>query len=125
MKNTNKPSLEYLVASGDLALEILHPRGLEITRDLAELCQVTKGARVLDVAAGTGESACYLAESFGCRMVGVHLSDYMVQKARQKSREKNLDIQFTVGDAHRLPFDVGIFDAVLSECTVCLLNKEG
>lgn len=124
MENKNRPSLENLVASGYLALEILHPGGLEITRELAELCHVTKGARVLDVAAGTGESACYLAESFDCRMVGVDLSDYMVQRAQKKAREKNLDILFTKGDAHRLLFETDIFDAVLSECTICLLNKE-
>ncbi|MDA8240846.1 MAG: methyltransferase domain-containing protein [Nitrospiraceae bacterium] len=124
MGNRNRPSLENLVDSGDLVLESIHPGGLEITRELAELCHVTKGAKVLDVASGTGESACYLAERYDCRIVGIDLSDFMVQKARRKAREKNLDIRFTIGDAHRLPFEADLFDAVISECTVCLLNKE-
>jgi ubiquinone/menaquinone biosynthesis C-methylase UbiE len=120
----NRPSLENLVESGDLELEILHPGGLEITRELAELCHVVKGSKVLDVASGTGESAFYLAETFDCHITGVDLSDYMVKRARRKAKEKNLEIRFTIGDARHLPFEAGIFDAVLSECTVCLLNKE-
>ncbi len=120
----NRPSLENLLESQDLGLEVLHPGGLDITRELAERCHIEKDARVLDVASGTGESACYLAEHVSCQVVGVDTSDYLIHRATHKARERHLNVEFIKGDAHRLPFADNTFDVVFSECTICLLDKE-
>ena len=119
-----RPSLENLVESEDLGLEILHPGGLEITRELATLCHIEKDSKILDVAAGTGESACYLQENFGCQAVGIDASDDMVKRARKKTAERHLSVQSQKGDAHNLPFEDNTFDAVISECTTCILDKD-
>lgn len=124
MKDPEGPSLEKVVESGILPIEVLHPGGLEITRELAELCRVSQGQRVLDVASGSGEAACFLAEQFQCHLVGIDGSDDMVERARQKARSRHLDVEFRQGDAHQLPFDDGEFDTVISECTTCILDKE-
>jgi hypothetical protein len=42
-----RASLEALVESGDLGFQILHPGGLELTRELAELCHLGTGKSVL------------------------------------------------------------------------------
>jgi SAM-dependent methyltransferase len=118
------PSLEELIEGLDLGLEVLHPGGLEITKELAELCLIGNGTKVLDVSSGTGESACFLAEQFGCQVIGVDVSDYMIDRARRKAKERGLTVAFKQGDAHNLPFDEHTFDAVISECTTCLLEKE-
>ncbi len=120
----NHPSLENLIESEDLGLEVLHPGGLEITRELAELCHIDRNKVVLDVASGTGESACYLAEKFGCKVVGVDVSEFMIKRARKKAMERGLKIEFRTGNAHNLPFNDNTFDVVISECTTCLLDKE-
>jgi len=117
------PSLEQLLESGLLPAEILHPGGLEITRELAELCEIGPGENVLDVASGTGEAACFLAETFQCTLVGIDASEFMIERARTKAQSRNLDIDFRQGDAHALPFDDNTFDAVISECTTCVLDK--
>lgn len=122
--NTSKPSLEALVEAGELDIEVLHPGGLNITEELANLCGIEKSKHVLDVASGTGESACFLAERFGCKVVGVDASEVMVKRARRKARGRGLDIEFRIGDAHNLPFADDRFDAVISECTLSLLDKE-
>lgn len=120
-----RASLEKLVEHGDLDLDALHPGGLEITRELAHRCRILPGTRVLDVASGTGESACLLAEELGARVVGVDASDRMVGRARAKAVHKALaEVEFLPADAHRLPFEDGTFDAVLCECTLCLFEKE-
>jgi SAM-dependent methyltransferase len=119
-----KPSLENLIGSQDLGLEILHPGELEITKELAELCHVGRNSKVLDVASGTGHSACYLAESFSCHVIGIDASDYMIEKARRKGKEKNLTVEFKKADAHDLPFTDNTFDVVISECTTCVLEKK-
>lgn len=119
-----KPSLENLVESQDLGLEILHPGELEITKELAELCHVRRNSKVLDVASGTGQSAYYLAESFSCRVIGIDASDYMINKAIDKGKQKNLTVEFKLADAHDLPFADNTFDVAISECTTCVLDKK-
>lgn len=119
-----RPSLENLVESGELELATLHPGGLDITRELARLCRIIKSSYVLDVASGTGESACYLAEHTGARVVGIDISDYLVGKARQKAEQRNLNIEFRQADAHQLPFVDAAFDCAISECAVCLMDKD-
>jgi len=118
------PSLENLIESVNLKLEVLHPGGFEITRELAELCHIGKGTKVLDVSSGTGESACFLVEQFGCEVTGVDVSEYMVERARRKAEARGLPVEFKQGNAHNLPFGDNKFDAVISECTTCLLEKE-
>jgi len=118
------PSLENLVEGLDLGEEVLHPGGLNTSRELADLCCIRGTSRVLDVASGTGESLCFLAETFRCQAVGLDLSESMVKRAQRKAQERQLAVEFQEGDAHRLPFDSGMFDVVISECTICLLRKE-
>jgi SAM-dependent methyltransferase len=118
-----RASLESLIEAEDLGLEVLHPGGLEITRELAELCHISQGARVLDVASGTGASAAFLAETFGCCVVGLDASDSMLERASRRSRGSKLSLEFKKGNAHNLPFEESTFDAVISECTTCLFIK--
>lgn len=117
------PSLEALVESGAIDLEILHPGGLRLTSELADLCGIAAGTRVLDVACGTGESACHLAGQYGAAAVGVDVSAAMLARARQKAGERRLDVRFVSGEAVALPFVDAEFAAVICECTLCLLDK--
>lgn len=120
----DRPSLEGLVETGMLTLESLHPGGLELTRELAELCHVQKGAKVLDVASGTGETACFLAERFGARVSGVDRSGQMIRRGEAKARARDLTVEFRTAEAARLPFGDAEFDAAICECTLCFLDKE-
>lgn len=119
----DQPSLEGLVETGMLALESLHPGGLETTRQLARLCDIQRGTRVLDVASGTGETACFLAETFGARVFGIDQSDEMIGRAEAKASARGLEVKFKSADAAHLPFNDSEFDAAICECTLCFLDK--
>jgi demethylmenaquinone methyltransferase/2-methoxy-6-polyprenyl-1,4-benzoquinol methylase len=67
-----------------------------------------EGARVLDVACGTGDLALELAGAGGAQVVGLDFCRPMLEVARGKSRR----IPFVEGDALRLPFADESFDAV-------------
>jgi SAM-dependent methyltransferase len=121
--DTDQASLEALVETGLLPLQSLHPGGLALTDELAQLCGIGSGSRVLDVASGTGESACYVAQHFGASVQGVDRSAAMLQRAAAKAAAQDLSIEFTAGDAAHLPFEDALFDAVLCECTLCFLDK--
>lgn len=93
-------------------------------RELANLCHIEKGTRVLDVASGTGESAYYLAAMLDCYVVGVDYSPTLLGRARKKTNDRQLGVEFKQGDDHNLPFADNSFDIVISECALCLLDKE-
>jgi SAM-dependent methyltransferase len=117
-------SLETLAESCDLGIESLHPGGLELTLQLAELCHVERGSIVVDVASGTGEATCFLVEKFGCSVTGIDLSPRVLERARKKASHRGLSIEFRQGDAHDLPILENSADVVICECTMSALHKE-
>ncbi len=119
----DRPSLENLVESGLVELESLHPGGLALTSEFASLCNIAAGTSVLDVACGTGETACYLAESFAAQVCGLDHSSDLLERARAKSAARDLKVDFRQGDAAALPFPDAEFDVAICECTLCLLDK--
>ena len=118
---TMNPSLEALVETGILPGEVFHPGGLDVSRELANLCDITSTSNVLDVACGTGETAFLLAETFGCHVVGIDVTERQIERARAKQRRRNLPVEFRLADAHQLPFPDGSFDVVISEAVLCHL----
>jgi SAM-dependent methyltransferase len=119
-----RPSLEELTERISADLEILHPGGLALTREVAERSGVNSQSFVLDVAAGTGAPASHLAEVYGCRVVGIELSGYLVAQAQQRASRQPLSLFFTQGDGQRLPYADDTFDVALSECAICLMDKD-
>ncbi len=77
-----------------------------VTRKLRPLLPV--GANVLDVACGTGDLSIALFENMGAQVVAVDFCRPMLELAARKGRE----LSFVEGDALRLPFCDGAFDAV-------------
>ena len=67
---------------------------------LAESIDLQPGTAVLDVGCGNGISARALNDRFGCRVLGVDLSDKMVAAGR--SLCPGPDISLVVGDGERL-----------------------
>jgi arsenite methyltransferase len=98
-----------------------HPGGLRLTECLGELLHLTPASRVLDVASGKGTSAVFLAERFGCHVVGADYSIENIAQANELAAVKGLAsrVHFDRGDAERLPFPDASFDAVLCECAFC------
>jgi len=94
-----------------------HMGGLEATDELLALCHAGEGSHVLDVGCGSGATACTIAKTHGCRVVGVDIREQMVERSREMAeREKVTDrVSFQAGDAQDLPFDDGLFDAVITE----------
>ena len=85
-------------------------------RKTVERLQLHSGARVLDVACGTGASAIPAAEIVGDRgqVIGVDLADNLMALAREKAQKKNLsNITFQWGDMTNLEFEAESFDAVV------------
>ncbi|HLL77448.1 MAG TPA: bifunctional demethylmenaquinone methyltransferase/2-methoxy-6-polyprenyl-1,4-benzoquinol methylase UbiE [Pyrinomonadaceae bacterium] len=71
------------------------------------------GARVLDVACGTGDLSFTISDrAEQSEVTGLDFCRPMLDVARRKADERNSSIPFVEGDALALPFDDGTFDAV-------------
>lgn len=69
------------------------------------------GQRILDVATGTGLVAFALAGR-GCEVVGLDQSEAMLAVARRRGQGARARVTFVQGEAERLPFGDGEFDAL-------------
>ncbi|MDD2666255.1 MAG: class I SAM-dependent methyltransferase [Methanocellales archaeon] len=94
-----------------------HMGGLKATRELIELCHISKDKYVLVVGCGIGTTPCYIAKRYGCKVVGMDLSERMVDRFHKKTKRERVEhrVECMVADAQNLPFDDAIFDAVLCE----------
>jgi SAM-dependent methyltransferase len=74
---------------------------------------VWPGARVLDVACGTGNSAIPAAR-LGAKVTGVDIATNLIEQARARAAAEGLDAVFQEGDAEQLAFPDASFDFVVS-----------
>lgn len=119
--------LDYLVASGksldaltieDLApVDQFHTGSLESTIELAELAEISPGAKVLDVGGGLGGPARTLASRFGCTVTAIDLAETYVEAAEMLTERTGLrdQVNHDVGDALDLPYEDGTFDVVWTQ----------
>src|ERR1700760_1940845 len=77
-----------------------HPGGLQLTEELAMLLHLSPVTAVLDVACGKGTTAFFLAERFGCRVMGIDLSEQNVLDARHEASIRALNhlVEFRQAD---------------------------
>ena len=83
---------------------------------MLELAGLCSGERVLDVACGTGLVTLRAAASVeaGGEVVGTDISDRMVRAAREIASSENVPhVRYARGEAEKIEFEDGEFDAVL------------
>lgn len=88
---------------------------LQIARRLVEYGRVSRGQQVLDIATGTGHAAIAAAEIVGSegRVIGVDISPGMLDVARNKAIELNLNnTEFVLADAENLDFPGNTCDRI-------------
>ncbi len=85
-------------------------------RAMADLIasEVTSETRILDIGAGYGGSARFLARHFGCRVTCLNLSEVQNERNRQMNREQGLADQIDVHDGNfeELPFEDSVYEIV-------------
>jgi SAM-dependent methyltransferase len=80
---------------------------------LVEACGISRGQRVLDVAAGTGNVAIRAAET-GAEVVASDLTPENFDAGRREAGAHGVQLEWVEADAEALPFGDGEFDVVTS-----------
>jgi ubiquinone/menaquinone biosynthesis C-methylase UbiE len=85
----------------------------ELGTVLVEACRIAPGQRVLDVAAGTGNTAIRAAEA-GAEVVASDLTPENFEAGRHEAAAHGVELEWVEADAEALPFGAGEFDVVTS-----------
>ena len=99
-------------AAGDYAIVATHVDDVPSRELLARLPDLA-GREVLDVATGSGNLALREAAA-GARVTGLDLVDELLDVARARAAEREVDVAWVCGDAEALPFADASFDVVTS-----------
>ncbi|MEJ2646559.1 MAG: methyltransferase domain-containing protein [Gammaproteobacteria bacterium] len=88
-----------------------------VERLAGKLSGLGKDSRVLDLGAGYGGAARYLASTYGCRVVALNLSEVENERDRQMNRDEGLDglIEVVDGSFDALPYADDTFDFIWSQ----------
>jgi ubiquinone/menaquinone biosynthesis C-methylase UbiE len=94
-----------------------HYGGLAAVATLARRAGVGAGSRVVDLCAGLGGPARFLATRLGCRVVGVELNGGRATGAARLTALVGLTgrVKIVRGDVTALPLGAGAFDAAISQ----------
>ncbi len=105
-----KPEATDLFAAGDYSFwsRILEPA----SQSLVEAARVGAGGRVLDVAAGNGNTAL-AASRRGAIVTAVDPSQAQIEQGWQRARVENSPIAWVRADGRRLPFADSSYDGCL------------
>lgn len=83
-------------------------------KKVVELVANQNPETILDIATGTGDLAINLSTTKAKKIIGLDISDGMLEVGRQKINAQNLDdtITMVIGDSEDLPFEDNSFDAI-------------
>jgi SAM-dependent methyltransferase len=111
----------------NLAEDIFHPGGEELTQKTIAAMNLRPGASIADLGCGTGTSALMLAGDPGLNISAIDISADNIKRAQDRlstTNETPGNVRFQQADAHELPFEDAQFDGVLAECTFSLFANQ-
>ncbi|AWP12008.1 putative MORC family CW-type zinc finger protein 4 [Scophthalmus maximus] len=99
--------------------------GPSTTKEFVDLLNLKPGQKVLDVGCGIGGGDFYMAKTFGVEVLGLDLSDNMVDIAMERAiAEKLPSVLFEVADATKRAFSEGSFDVIYSRDTILHIDDK-
>ncbi len=124
---TSGVDVEALTVDDLGAVDAFHIRGREATIELAQMLAIDRRDLILDAGCGVGGSGRYLAATFGCRVIGVDLTEEHVRVAEMLSERVGLGdlARFRRASVLDLPFEDERFDVVWTEHTQMNIADKG
>lgn len=101
----------------DDADEDIRTASRRTVEQMSSLAEITPDTRVLDVGAGFGGSARYLAHTYGCQVSCLNLSEVENDRNREMTGQQGLSglVDVVDGSFEDLPFEDNAFDMVWSQ----------
>jgi ubiquinone/menaquinone biosynthesis C-methylase UbiE len=103
-----------------------HVGGIEATDELLSLCHIEDAREVLNVGCGIGVGPARIAKRYNCHVVGVDISEQMIEWSRWRARMERVEakVEFRTADVLDLPFEADRFDAVICESVLIFVEDK-
>jgi arsenite methyltransferase len=103
-----------------------HIGGYEATDELLGMGCIEQAQDVLNIGCGIGVASVHIARKYGCHVVGVDISEKMIEWSRRRAREAHVEdkAEFRVADALDLPFEANSFDLVFCESVLIFVEDK-
>jgi SAM-dependent methyltransferase len=104
--------IEHLTLADLAPVDEFHTGGREATVAFAAELGFTPEMHILDVGCGIGGPSRYIAETYGCRVTGIDLTEEFVRTAQALARRTGLEtlVDYRQASALDIPFAPGTFD---------------
>jgi arsenite methyltransferase len=120
-----QPELKFLDMQAYVGIT-KHNGGIEATDELLSLCHIENAHEVLNVGCGIGVGPAHIAKKYDCRVVGVDISEKMIEWSRRRAREERVEakVEFRTANVLELPFEANRFDAVICESVLIFVEDQ-
>ena len=83
-------------------------------KKILQMVKLQQPTSILDIATGTGDLAILFAETTATEIIGLDISQGMLDMGKKKISDKNLDskIQMVLGDGEKIPYADNYFDVI-------------
>lgn len=98
---------------------VIRPGGFILTRRMIEACALPENSRIIDVGCGTGMTVELLRSEFLLDAIGMDISEALIRIGKIRSP----GIQLIHGSGEDLPFGDGSAQAVISECSLSVMEN--
>ncbi|RKQ29699.1 class I SAM-dependent methyltransferase [Oceanobacillus halophilus] len=94
-----------------------HPGGLKLTKEVLKKEKIVASTKLLDAGCGTGQTAAYIANKYGCQVTALDYNTVVLEKAKARFRSMKLPVHVHAkrGNIEDLDFADNSFHIVLSE----------
>lgn len=114
---------KYLDFLAEFGVGGAHPGGIELTKEIFKNENINRMTRVLDAGCGTGQTAAYLASTYGAKVTGMDVNPTMVAKAVNRMRSNRLPVRLVQGSIEQMPFPDQSFDIIICESVLSFVDK--
>lgn len=124
-QNKRVADMNYFELIAWLGIGSSHPGGFPATKQNLAVLQILPDEYVLDAGCGSGLTACYLAKTIGCKVMGIDINSQMIEKARTRAEKEGVShlVEFNIANVYDLPFPDNKFDIVIGESITVFLDK--
>jgi demethylmenaquinone methyltransferase/2-methoxy-6-polyprenyl-1,4-benzoquinol methylase len=83
-------------------------------KKVVQLVSAKNPNTIIDIATGTGDLAILMASTTATKIIGLDISEGMLEVGKQKVAQKNLNhkLELVLGDSENIPYDDNTFDAI-------------
>ncbi|MEN1969476.1 class I SAM-dependent methyltransferase [Lentibacillus sp. N15] len=92
-----------------------HPGGLAVTKEILRDLPIKPTDHILDAGCGTGQTAAYLVNTYGCHVTAIDQHPMMVEKARERFSNQKNQVDLLEGNVEAMDLETGSFDFIVVE----------